>query len=131
MNNVNWYQSLNKPDWAPQESVFGVVWSLLYPIIIAVNVYVIILLIRNKISFIIALPFLLNLFFNFAFTPIQFGLKNNFLAMIDIYLVLITIVWASIAIWQTSKLISLAFTPYLLWVIIATVLQTYITLNNK
>ena len=86
-----WYQNLNKPAWAPQEWVFGAVWSILYPIIIVVNIYVVYLFVHNKISVIVALPFWLNVVFNLAFTPIQFGLKNNALALVDITLVLITL----------------------------------------
>jgi tryptophan-rich sensory protein len=125
-----WYQNLNKPSWAPQESVFGIVWSILYPIIFIVNGYVIYLLAQGKISLLVAIPFWLNLFFNIIFTPIQFGLKNNTLALIDISLVLITIGWAMIAIWPHNKLVAIAFVPYFIWVLIATVLQTSITLKN-
>jgi tryptophan-rich sensory protein len=127
---TNWYQQLNKPNWAPKEWVFGTVWSILYPIIIAVNIYVLYLLVRGKIGLMIALPFWLNLVFNFAFTPIQFILKNNWLAFADIILVLITIIWAMIIIWPHAKIVTLAYIPYLIWVSIATVLQSYIAINN-
>lgn len=130
MNTKSWYKSLNKPDWAPQEWVFGTVWSILYPIIFAVNIYVLFLFFKGRIGLSVAIPFWLNLFFNFLFTPLQFGLRNNWLAMIDIYLVLATIIWAIIAIWPISKLASVAFVTYLVWVSIATVLQTYIALHN-
>jgi tryptophan-rich sensory protein len=130
MDTSGWYRSLNKPSWAPQESLFGTVWSILYPIIFAVNVYVFILFMKDKISLAVALPFWLNLFFNIAFTPIQFGLRNNWLAMLDIYLVLGTIVWAMIAIWPVNKFVAAAFVPYLIWVGIASVLQTYIAIHN-
>jgi tryptophan-rich sensory protein len=125
-----WYQNLNKPNWAPQESVFGTVWSILYPIIFLVNGYVLYLFFQGKIGWLIALPFWLNLFFNIIFTPIQFGLKNNALALVDIVLVLVTIIWAMIAIWPQYKLVALAFVPYLIWVAIATALQFSITLKN-
>lgn len=126
----SWYQQLDKPSWAPAENVFGIVWSVLYPIIIAVNIYVIVLLTKGKISWVVALPFWLNLVFNILFTPIQFGLRNNALALADIVLVLGTIVWCIIAIWPHSHWASLAFVPYLVWVAIATALQTYITTHN-
>jgi len=42
---------------------------------------------KKEIAFMVVLPFILNLVFNFAFTPLQFGLKNNLLAAIDILLV--------------------------------------------
>lgn len=130
MSTIDWYHSLNKPSWAPTENFIGAVWTILYPIIFAANIYVFILFVKHKIGLLVALPFWLNLFFNLIFTPIQFGLRNNLLAMIDIYLVLVTIVWAMVVIWPISKLIALAFAPYLLWVSIATVLQTYITIHN-
>lgn len=79
----------------------------------------------------IALPFILNLAFNFAFTPLQFGLKNNFYALIDIVLTLITLIWALIAIWPHARWITYINIPYLAWVSFATVLQLTITLLNK
>ena len=130
MDTTSWYRSLNKPNWAPQEWVFGTVWSILYPIIIAVNVYVIILLLKGRIGINIAVPFWLNIFFNVIFTPLQFGLRNNILAMLDIYLILATIIWAIVVIFPVSKLTAAAFVPYLIWVAIATVLQTYIAFHN-
>jgi tryptophan-rich sensory protein len=131
MNSTSeWYKSLNKPFWAPQEWVFGAVWSVLYPIIIAVNVYVVILLVKGKIGWLIALPFWLNIVFNALFTPIQFGLRNNWLAVIDIFLVLATTIWAIIAIYNYNKLLAYAFVPYAIWVFIATLLQTYIAVKN-
>ena len=130
MDTRNWYQSLKKPTWAPQEWVFGTVWSILYPIIFAVNIYILIVLVKGEIGLIVAIPFWLNLFFNILFTPLQFGLRNNLLAMIDIYLVLVTTIWAIIAIWPTSMFVAVAFAPYLVWIVIATVLQTYVALNN-
>jgi tryptophan-rich sensory protein len=130
MDTTSWYRSLNKPSWAPQEWVFGTVWSILYPIIIAVNVYVVILLTKGKINVAVAIPFWLNLFFNVIFTPLQFGLRHNVLAMLDIYLILATIVWAMVVIFPISKIAALAFVPYLIWVAIATALQTYIAFRN-
>lgn len=130
MDTTSWYRLLNKPSWAPQEWVFGTVWSILYPIIIAVNVYVVILLTKGKINVAVAIPFWLNLFFNVIFTPLQFGLRHNVLAMVDIYLILATIVWAIVVIFPISKIAALAFVPYLIWVAIATALQTYIAFRN-
>ena len=79
----------------------------------------------------VALPFVLNLVFNFSFTPLQFGLQNNHLAAVDIFCVLGTLIWAIIAIWPYSRAIAYAQTPYLLWVTFATVLQLTITWLNR
>ena len=130
MNEKSWYSQLQKPTWAPDDKVFGQVWSKLYPIIIAVNVWVIVLLVQHKISWKVALPFWIKLFFNVIFTPIQFGLKNNLLAAIDVVLVFATIIWAMVAIWPYAYWLALAFVPYLIWVGIASVLQISILLKN-
>ena len=86
---------------------------------------------KKEIVFMVALPFILNIIFNLAFTPLQFGLKNNLLASIDIALILITLLWAMIAIYQYAPWITYMQIPYLVWVSIATVLQFSITYLNK
>ena len=87
----------------------------------------------GKISWMVALPFALNLVFNFAFTPIQFGLKNNLLAALDIVLVVGTLIWALVAVWQASpdlRWVVYANIPYLMWGTFATGLQITITYLN-
>jgi benzodiazapine receptor len=129
-NTYNWYSTLAKPSWAPPAWLFGPVWSVLYVLIALSFGKVFLMLWRKKISFAVALPFILNLVFNFLFTPIQFGLQNNILAAIDILLVLGTLIWAMIAIYPHKKWITYIQIPYLLWVSFATFLQLTITFLN-
>jgi tryptophan-rich sensory protein len=125
------YAELNKPAFAPPASVFGPVWSVLY-IIIAISFgYVFILAFKKHIPWTVALPFVLNLAFNVAFTPLQFGLKNLTLASIDIILVVATLVWAMIAIYKYAPIVTYAQIPYLLWGLFATVLQLSIWYLNR
>src|ERR1035437_1252084 len=115
-NAYSWYSQLIKPTWSPPAWLFGPVWTFLY-ILIAISFgKVFWMLFQKQISFTVALPFILNLFFNFIFTSIQFGLKNNFLAGIDILLVLGTLIWAIIVIYPYAPWISYIQIPYLLWV---------------
>ena len=130
MNEYNWYQTLIKPDWAPPGWLFGPVWSVLYTIIAISFGYVGYLYFKGVIPFVVVLPFILNLVFNFAFTPLQFGLQNNLLASIDILLVLGTLAWALYAIFPYVPLVMYANIPYLLWVSFASVLQLTITYLN-
>ncbi|MDP2691668.1 MAG: TspO/MBR family protein [Candidatus Gracilibacteria bacterium] len=125
-----WYQQLIKPSWAPPAWLFGPVWTVLYAIIAVSYSYVGWLFFKGKIPFIVFLPFLLNLIFNLAYTPLQFGLNNNLLASVDILLVLGTLIWLIIAIYPYEKWVSFANLPYLLWVLFATVLQLTITSLN-
>lgn len=126
----SYYENLIKPDWAPPADVFGPVWTILY-IIIAVSFgYVFYKGYRGEVSGKIWVPFALNLVFNFAFTPLQFGLQSNVLAALDILLVLGTLVWALASIYKYAKWVAIANIPYLLWVSFATVLQLTITYLN-
>ena len=133
MNNAyNWYSTLIKPSWAPPSWLFGPVWTVLYIIItISFGKVFYKAFITKELAMIVALPFVLNLIFNFAFTPLQFGLKNNLLAAIDIVLVLATLIWALIVIWPHFRWIAYANIPYFLWVSFATILQLTITYLNK
>lgn len=128
---TTWYQELVKPEWAPPSYLFGPVWTVLYFIIAVSFVSVFQKVFTKQLPAIVALPFALNIIFNISFSPIQFGLQNNILAAIDISLVLITLIWAMIAIYPHMKWVALINIPYLLWVMFATVLQFTITFLNK
>jgi len=132
MNNVSsWYSTLIKPSWAPPNWLFGPVWTFLYVLIAISYGTVLYKAITKQIPWIVALPFALNLVFNFIFTPIQFGLQNNYLAAVDILLVLGTLIWAMLAIYPYSKWIAYIQIPYLAWVSFATILQLTVTFLNR
>jgi len=134
MNEQLQYAQLLKPSWAPPSWVFGPVWTVLYAIIAISFGAVFYKACTRQIPAIVALPFALNLIFNFAFTPIQFGLKNNLLASLDILLVVGTLIWALYAVWHATP--SLGWVvylniPYFLWAAFATCLQLTITYMNR
>lgn len=113
MNTTSWYSHLVKPTWAPPSWLFGPVWSVLY-IIIFISFGTVFYKVFNKeLPAALAIPFVLNIIFNLLFTPIQFGLKNNYLAALDILLVLSTLIWLIIAIYPHIKWVALVNIPYL------------------
>ena len=126
-----WYAQLVKPFFAPPVWLFGPVWAVLYVVIAISFGYVLVQCLRRKLAFHVLLPFLLNLVFNAAYSPIQFGLRNNLLASVDIVLILGTLLWALSAIWRLARWVALVNVPYLLWVAFATVLQLGITWLNR
>jgi len=133
MNESTQYSSFIKPTWAPPSWLFGPVWTVLYAIIIVSFGTVFYKAFTGKLPWMVALPFALNILFNLAFTPIQFGLKNNLLASIDVVLVVATLIWAFVAIWNAApdlRWVVYANIPYLLWGVFATCLQITITYMN-
>ena len=126
-----WYAQLVKPFFAPPAAVFAPVWTVLYIVILISFGYVLVQFLKRRLAFMVLLPFILNLIFNAAYTSLQFGLKNNFLAALDILLVLGTLVWAMGAIWRRARWVAQVNIPYLLWVAFATVLQFSITWLNR
>ncbi len=133
MNAYNWYSQLIRPTWSPPSWLFGPVWTVLYAIIAVSFGTVFYKAFTKEIPWMVAVPFALNLLFNLIFTPIQFGLKNNLLAAIDILLVLATLVWALYSIWNTVpelRWVVYSNVPYLIWVSFATTLQLTITYLN-
>ena len=130
MSFMEWYNSLVKPSWTPDPATIGLMWQIIYPIIIVTFSFVLIQAIRGKLPWKVTLPFAINLAANLVFTPIQFGLRSLPLAAVDILIVWGTIVWLVIAIWKHYKWVALAQAPYFAWVSIATVLQLSITWSN-
>ncbi len=128
---AQWYSQLDKPFFAPPAWLFGPVWTVLYVVIAVSFGWVLVQYLRRHMAFALLLPFILNIVFNAAYTPIQFGLRNNLLASVDIVLVLATLLWAMAAVWRRARWVAWVNVPYLLWVMFATVLQLSITWLNR
>ena len=131
MQAYNWYSTLIKPTWAPPSYLFGPVWTFLYVLIAVSFGKVFWMFFKKEIPVSVVIPFVLNLFFNLIFTYIQFGLKNNLLAGVDILLIIGTLIWAMVVIYPYAKWIAYIQIPYLLWVTFATILQLTITYLNR
>lgn len=125
-----WYDALEKPSWTPEPATIGLIWQILYPIIIVTFGFVFVQVIRRKLRWSVALPLGINLIANVIFTPIQFGMRNLPLAAVDILIVWGTIIWMIVAIQKHYRWVAVAQVPYLVWVSIATVLQLSITWWN-
>jgi tryptophan-rich sensory protein len=125
-----WYNGLWKPSWTPAPQTIGLIWQILYPIIIVTFGFVFVQAFRRKVPWLVAVPFAINLVANLIFTPIQFGMRNLPLAAVDILIVWATIIWIMVVIWKHYRWVSVAQAPYFVWVSIATVLQLSITWMN-
>jgi tryptophan-rich sensory protein len=127
---MEWYNALAKPAWTPEPAFIGLMWQIIYPIIIVTFGFVFIQAVRKKIPRAVALPFAVNLVANLIFTPIQFGLRNLTLASLDILIIWGSIIWLVVAIWRHYRWVAVAQAPYFAWVSTATVLQLSISWMN-
>ena len=127
---AEWYNSLAKPLWTPAPATIGLIWQILYPIILVSFGFVFVQAIRNRVPWILALPFAINLVANMIFTPIQFGMRNLPLAAVDILIVWASIIWMVVAVWRHYRWVAWAQGPYFVWVSLATMLQLSITAMN-
>ena len=127
---IEWYNSLAKPVWTPAPATIGLIWQILYLIILVSFGFVFVQTCRGKVPWRVAVPFAINLVANVMFMPIFSGLRNVPLAAVDILVVWATIIWMMVAIWKHYRWVAVAQVPSFVWVSIATVLQLSITWMN-
>lgn len=127
---LDWYNPLAKPFWTPAPTTIGLIWQILYPIILVSFGFVFVQAIRKKLPWLVAVQFASNLVANLIFTPIQFGIRNLPLVAVDILIVWTTILWMMIAVCRHYCWVAVAQVPYFVWVSLATVLQLRITAMN-
>lgn len=128
---MQWYDALEKPSWTPSPGTIGLIWSILYPVIIATFGFVFIQALRGKLDWKIALPFAVNLVANLLFMPIFSGMRNISLAALDIIIVWASLIWCVWAVWPFYRWLAIAQIPYFVWVSIATILQISIWWANS
>lgn len=117
-----WYQS-TRPSITPPNWVFPVVWNVLF-FLIAVSLY---LSWTNtgssKKKKTIAWVFGINLFVNFLWSVLYFGLKNPAFAFIDLIAIWFSILGMIYITYKINKISSYLLIPYFLWVSFAGVLN--------
>jgi tryptophan-rich sensory protein len=126
-----WYVFLNKPLFSPPNWVFGPVWTVLY-CLMGISAFLIWEKAgKNKKGKRALSYFLLQLFFNFLWSLLFFGLRNPVLGFLDIIALLVSIIVTILAFYKISKLAAYLLIPYLLWVSFATILNlSIVVLNN-
>lgn len=119
-NIPTWYASLEKPPFNPPNSVFPIVWNILY-VLMAVAAW---LAWRRRPG--VLLPFFVQLALNVAWSFTFFGAQNPPLGLLVIVLLLAAILWTMAVFWPVSRAAALLLLPYLAWVSFATVLNASI-----
>ncbi len=126
-----WYAGLIKPSFSPPNWIFAPVWTILY-FLMGVSVYLVwIKGIKNKEIKIAIYYFSVQLFLNFLWSVIFFGLHQPLFALIDIIALLVAIILTMMKFSRISKTALYLLIPYLLWVSFAAILNGAIVLLNK
>lgn len=122
----NWYDSINKSPLTPPSWVFGVVWPFLY-FTLAIAFFLI-LRIKNN-TYILTL-FIIQMLFNFSWSPVFFNQQNPQLALFIVYSMILLTLTIFYLLYKNNKLIILIMIPYFIWISFASYLNLYIVLNN-
>ena len=117
----SWYLSLDKSKLNPPGYVFGIVWPILY-ILMMVSAF----LAHKKIFSI----FIIQLFFNAAWSWLFFRFQMPLIALLDIYLLIALNIYILNLMYKENKLAFFLFIPYVVWISFASYLNLFIVINN-
>lgn len=118
----SWYESLNKPSFNPPNYLFGIVWPILY-------------LLMSIVSFINAKTiyklYLLQLVVNGLWSWIFFAFQSIGFAFLDIVVLIFLNILIMKQLRETQAWLSLMlYTPYILWITFASILNLSILVLN-
>ena len=117
----SWYLLLDKSELNPPSYVFGIVWPILYILMMASA-----FLALKKIFSI----FIVQLFFNAAWSWLFFRFQMPLIALLDIYLLIAINIYILNLMYKENKLAFLLFIPYVVWISFASYLNLFIVINN-
>jgi len=121
-----WYSEIILPSFNPPSWVFSPVWIILY-ILMSVAAWS---AWHKKSDKKILQVYFVHLFFNSIWSVIFFGFHQIFIALIDLGIILIFIIWLMRIYYQVNKISFLLMIPYLLWSSYASVLNATIFYLN-
>ena len=121
-----WYSEIILPTFNPPSWVFSPVWTALY-ILMSVAIWIVW---RKTSDKKILQLYFVHLFFNAIWSVIFFGFHQIFIALIDLGIILVFIIWLMKIYYQINKISFLLMMPYLLWSTYALVLNATIFYLN-
>ena len=119
--NDSWYLLLDKSELNPPSYVFGIVWPILY-ILMMVSAF----LAHKKVFSI----FIIQLFFNAAWSWLFFRFQMPLIALLDIYLLIAINIYILNLMYKENKVAFFLFIPYVVWISFASYLNLFIVINN-
>lgn len=128
-NNVELYNTLILPPFSPPAFLFPIVWTILY-ILMGISSYLIFTSDHPMKNTALVL-YGIQLFLNFIWTPIFFGLQMYGLAFLILVLLFLVVLLMTKKFYTISPIAAFLLIPYILWLVIAGYLNLTILLLNS
>lgn len=119
MNNLDFYNVINKPSYAPQAHTFKTVWTVLY-FLMFVSFIIFYFKPLSIVKILVTPLFCLQLLLNLSWMPVFFKLKKIGFAFAICVLLLITVILMTLLFFRMSFLLGLLQIPYIIWLFVAT-----------
>ncbi|CAF1599404.1 unnamed protein product [Rotaria sp. Silwood1] len=125
-----WYEKLLKPSWRPPNAVFGPVWTILY-LFMGIASYLVARDGQGSFKTLALTFYFIQLFLNWSWTPVFFGLHQLGAAVVIILILFINIFICILQFWQINSYAGMLLVPYLIWVGFASALTMSIWQLNS
>ena len=124
MGNMDIYETIEVPSFAPSGFIFPIVWTILY-ILMGISVANVIITGKEKSLYILPAirTYILQLAVNFFWSIIFFNMQNFLFSFIWLILLWVLIIDVIVKFYSVSKLSAYINIPYLLWVTFAGILN--------
>lgn len=125
-----WYEGLKKPPLTPPNWIFGPVWTIIY-LMIASSLYLYLRTKPKQHPEATVMVIVIHLISNFMWTALFFSLQSPLLALLDIFVLDLSLAALIFLFQKTNRISAALLLPYGLWVGFATYLNLGISLLNR
>lgn len=113
------YNTLNKPTYAPDKKLFRPVWIVLY-LLMFISFAFLYFMPAGVIKTFAIILFCFQLVLNLSWTPVFFKYKKIGLAFAICASLLITVIFMTMIFFRISVLLGILQIPYIIWLLVAT-----------
>lgn len=123
----DWYANISKAPWTPPGWVFGAAWTL---IMICFSFYMTRIFVQSENKSLVILLFAAQWILNVSWNPLFFYFQATTLSLISIVMLTVLVGYFLFHFKQPAGWMSLLIVPYFIWLLIATSLNAFISINN-
>ena len=123
-----WYLFLDKPSITPPDFIFPIAWGIIY-VCMGISFGIAWHLPPDSFNKLLW-PFAVQLILNFTWSITFFTMQSPYLGFLNIALLDFFVVLYVVRAFKIDKGVAALFTPYILWLLLATYLNGYIAVMN-